>query len=72
MRMGLEFGKWLLDVAKYMLTALLFANFFGDMDSLGTISFVTKLMLVMLVSGLWLVRDYTDKDSTKVKKKEKR
>lgn len=28
MRMGLEFGKWLLDVAKYMLTALLFANFF--------------------------------------------
>lgn len=25
--MGLEFGKWLLDVAKYMLTALLFANF---------------------------------------------
>lgn len=55
-----------------MLTALLFANFFGDMDSLGTISFVTILMLVMLVSGLWLVRDYTDKDSTKVKKKGKR
>lgn len=70
--MGLEFGKWLLDVAKYMLTALLFAIFFGDMDSLGTISFVTILMLVMLVSGLWLVRDYTDKDSTKVKKKGKR
>ena len=70
--MGLEFGKWLLDVAKYMLTALLFANFFGYMDSLGTISFVTILMLVMLVSGLWLVRDYTDKDSTKVRKKEKR
>lgn len=30
--MGLEFGKWLLDVAKYMLTALILANFFGDMD----------------------------------------
>lgn len=72
MRMELEFGKWLLDVAKYMLTALILANFFGDMDSLGTISFVTILMLVMLVSGLWLVRDYTDKDSTKVKKKGKR
>lgn len=70
--MELEFGKWLLDVAKYMLTALILANFFGDMDSLGTISFVTILMLVMLVSGLWLVRDYTDKDSTKVKKKGKR
>lgn len=70
--MELELGKWLLDVAKYMLTALILANFFGDMDSLGTISFVTILMLVMLVSGLWLVRDYTDKDSTKVKKKGKR
>ena len=72
MRMELELGKWLLDVAKYMLTALILANFFGDMASLGTISFVTILMLVMLVSGLWLVRDYTDKDSTKVKKKGKR
>ena len=70
--MELELGKWLLDVAKYMLTALILANFFCDMDSLGTISFVTILMLVMLVSGLWLVRDYTDKDSTKVKKKGKR
>ena len=40
--MGLEFGKWLLDVAKYMLTALLFANFLGDMDSLGTISLDRK------------------------------
>lgn len=26
--MGLEFGKWLMDVAKYMLTALLLASFF--------------------------------------------
>lgn len=25
--MGLEFGKWLMDVAKYMLTALLLASF---------------------------------------------
>ncbi len=27
MLMGLEFGKWLMDVAKYMLTALLLASF---------------------------------------------
>lgn len=26
--MELELGKWLLDVAKYMLTALILANFF--------------------------------------------
>ena len=36
--MGLEFGKWLMDVAKYILTALLLATFLGDMNSAGTIN----------------------------------
>ena len=31
--MGLEFGKWLMDVAKYMLTALLLASFFRGYNS---------------------------------------
>lgn len=35
--MGLEFGKWLMDVAKYILTALLLATFLGDMNSAATI-----------------------------------
>ena len=36
--MGLEFGKWLMDVAKYMLTALLLASFFGDMNTPGMVA----------------------------------
>lgn len=57
MRMGLEVGKWLLDVAKYMLTALLFANFFGDMESPGTIVVVIFIMVAMFALGLWLIHD---------------
>ena len=30
--MGLEFGKWLMDVAKYILTALLLATFLGGYE----------------------------------------
>ncbi len=55
--MGLEVGKWLLDVAKYMLTALLFANFFGDMDSPGMIIVVIFIMVSMFILGLWLIHD---------------
>ena len=36
--MELELGKWLLDVAKYMLTALILANFFGSPDKPGGLS----------------------------------
>ncbi len=46
--MGLEFGKWLMDVAKYILTALLLATFLGDMNSAGTIIASIVLMLGML------------------------
>ena len=43
--MGLEFGKWLMDVAKYILTALLLATFLGDMNSAATIIASIVLML---------------------------
>ena len=54
--MGLEFGKWLMDVAKYILTALLLATFLGDMNSATTIIASIVLMLGMLGIGLWLVK----------------
>lgn len=54
--MGLEFGKWVMDVAKYILTALLLATFLGDMNSAGTIIASIVLMLGMLGIGLWLVK----------------
>jgi hypothetical protein len=32
-RMKKEFGKWLMDIAKYMTTALLLSSTFGDMEN---------------------------------------
>ena len=67
--MGLEFGKWLMDVAKYMLTALLLASFFGDMNTPGMIAIAIILMLVMLGLGLWFVHHNSHDDKNNKKKK---
>ena len=53
--MELELGKWLLDVAKYMLTALILANFFGDMDSPSALVLAILVMVILFGAGLVLV-----------------
>ena len=65
--MGLEFGKWLMDVAKYILTALLLATFLGDMNSAATIIASIVLMLGMLGIGLWLVKKSSNNNKNKGK-----
>ena len=53
-----EFGKWLMDIAKYIATAIILTSIFGDIKQKwiiyagGTIS-----ILLTLCIGLWLVRD---------------
>ncbi len=54
--MGLEFGKWLLDIAKYMLMALLLANVFGDMGSPVAIIEVVVAIALCLGIGLYLIK----------------
>lgn len=58
--MGLEFGKWLLDVAKYMLTALLLANVFADIDSAKTVWLIIVLVISVLGLGLWIIHKSGD------------
>ena len=65
--MGLEFGKWLMDVSKYILTALLLATFLGDMNSAATIIASIVLMLGMLGIGLWLVKKSSNNNKKKGK-----
>ncbi len=67
--MGLEFGKWLMDVAKYMLTALLLASFLGDMNTPGMVAIAIIIMLVMLGLGLWFVHHNGPDDKNNKKKK---
>ena len=50
-----EFGRWFLDVAKYILTALLLSSFFGEMNSIYyTILAFCIFALCLLVGALLL------------------
>lgn len=66
--MGLELGKWLLDIAKYMITAFLLANVFGDMNSVQAIVEVVLAVAVSLGVGLYLIRK-SNKENNKRKGK---
>ncbi len=54
--MEIEFGKWLLDIAKYMLTALLLANVFSDMGKPMAIVEVIVAIALCLGVGLYLIK----------------
>ena len=70
-----EFGKWLMDVAKYMVTALLLSTIFADLNEPIIIYIVVILSIVVLLIGLLLVSDvhlYEDKSITNKKKGQKK
>ena len=53
-----EFGKWLMDIAKYITTAVVLSPIFGDLEEKWIIYVGGSLaILVTLSAGLWLVRD---------------
>ena len=62
-----EFGKWLPDIAKYMVTALLLATIFKDMYDPIIIYLVVILSFVILILGLYVIYD-SDLEEKKLKK----
>lgn len=50
-----ELGKWLMDIAKYMATALLISSVFGDISNRWILVIVTITMAALLIGGLYLV-----------------
>ena len=65
-----EFGKWLMDVAKYLATAVLISSVFNDLGESAAIYRVGGLTLAMLLGlGLALVKD---KPTGKIKKQKRR
>ncbi len=53
-----EFGKWLMDIAKYITTAVILTSLFADIQQRWII-YVGGVLAVLstLLVGLWLVRD---------------
>jgi len=63
-----EFGKWVLDVAKYVATAVILATVFSDMQEKSTIFVIGGLCVVsMLVGGLFLLKEPKNKTQNKNK-----
>ena len=52
-----EFGKWLIDIAKYMTTALVLSSVFGEMDSPLVMGIVISGATLTLIIGLLLVKE---------------
>ena len=52
-----EFGKWLMDIAKYMTTALVLSSVFGEMDSPLVMGIVISGATLTLIIGLLLVKE---------------
>lgn len=56
-----ELGKWLMDIAKYLATAVLLTSVFNDIENAWVIYLsVTISIVITLVGGLWLLRDNKD------------
>ena len=67
-----EFGKWLMDIAKYMVTALLLSSVFGDISKKTVFFSVIIASATTLGWGLYLVRDHKEKkNKDRYKKKRK-
>ena len=64
-----EFGKWLMDIAKYMVTALLLSTIFAEMNEPIIIYMVVILSSIVLGFGLYWVNKGEQEQENKKKKK---
>ena len=63
-----EFGKWLMDIAKYMVTALLLSTIFAEMNEPIIIYVVVILSAIVLGFGLYWVNMAEQEQEKKTKK----
>jgi hypothetical protein len=67
--MKTEFGKWLMDIAKYMVTALLLSTIFEDMKEPLILYVVLILTPIILGYGLYWVNEGKKEEKSKNKKR---
>lgn len=69
-----EFGKWLMDIAKYIATAVIISSVFVDTERTTLYVVATISVILTLSAGLLLVSDsktVVKKDNKKVNRKKK-
>ena len=53
-----ELGKWLMDIAKYLVTAVLLASVFSDISEKWIVYLVVSVAIIITLSwGLYLLKD---------------
>ena len=53
-----EYGKWLMDIAKYLTTAVLLSSIITDVGKSWAVYLSVSFSIVLtLCTGLWLVRE---------------
>ncbi len=58
-----EFGKWLMDIAKYPVTAALLASVFSDIQERWIVYVIVSCAIVLTLGlGLWFLRDIKEKE----------
>ena len=67
--MKTEFGKWLMDIAKYMVTALLLSTIFAEMNEPIILYSVFLLTPIVLGLGLYWVNEGKKEEKIKNKKR---
>ena len=67
--MKTEFGKWLMDIAKYMVTALLLSTIFAEMNEPIILYTVIILTSIILGYGLYWVNEGKKEERIKSKKR---
>lgn len=68
-----ELGKWLMDISKYIITAVLLSTVFGDLENRTNVYIIgLSSMFLTLVIGLFLVRDPKPKTNKKGKNNNKK
>ena len=67
--MNKEIGKWFLDVAKYILTAVLLKNLFGNSDSAFVVIVAISAMIALFVLGIYFLKDGEVEERSKNHKK---
>jgi len=70
MEINLELGKWLLDISKYLVTAMLLATAFSDMSNPWIVIVVIISAALTLLGGLWLI-DKSKKKNQNIKRNKK-
>ena len=58
-----ELGKWLMDIAKYLVTAVLLASVFSDITEKWIVYVVVSIAIIITLSwGLYLLSDKKGKE----------